>query len=349
MFLHLTINDMPLINIHKDVFSITDTGLVRKTNEDSCGIAETSNGILCVVCDGMGGHNGGAQASRIAVDCIIQYLSKEKYINARVALKESFDFANLQILGAASEHPELNGMGTTACALLIQDDCVWLAHAGDSRIYLYVAKEKHLYRLTKDHSYIQGLIDQGLITEEEAEKQSNKNIIIKALGIKEDINAEVCNQPIFPAKGDIFLICSDGLSGMISDIQIKEILSDKTEMFQKEASLMLLAKSAGGTDNITFQMIRISNNSHKKEQTLQRIKYVRLTAVIIISIWIGIWIGGRLNKPLLDTTKIPIDSINTIKTPINDSIPKQKEFVKKRNQSQKESFDGNFETDTIKQ
>jgi protein phosphatase len=244
-----------------DILSITDVGLTRKANEDNCAVAETSNGILCVVCDGMGGHAGGATASRMAIDSLIQFLSKAQYSNIRQALKDALDFANLQILDTASQQPELHGMGTTACVLLVQEDSAWLAHVGDSRIYLYVAKEKRLHRLTKDHSYVQALVDQGIITEAEAEKHPNKNRILKALGVKEKLDAEVGTQPIRLAKGDIFLLCTDGLSGMVPDQQIAEILADKTEMQEKEVTLMSAAKAAGGLDNITFQMIRISKKT----------------------------------------------------------------------------------------
>jgi protein phosphatase len=322
-----------LIDINKDVFSVTDKGLVREANEDSCGTAETPNGYLCVVCDGMGGHVGGATASRIAVDCIVQFLSKEKHSDVRQALKEALDFANLQIIGTASEHPELKGMGTTACVLLVQDDCAWPAHVGDSRIYLYVAKEKRLHRLTKDHSYVQGLVDQGIIAESEAENHPDKNRILKALGVKENLDAEVGAQPVRPAKGDIFLICSDGLSGMVSDKQITEILSDKSDMKQKEASLLSLAKSAGGLDNITFQMVRISKSPHKKsvfesknpaenkqgKKTARWIKLASLAALVIASILLGVWIERKQiqqnpidKEPPIDSLKIQTDTLNTI-------------------------------------
>ena len=314
-----------MVNLYKDVFSITDVGLVRELNEDSCNTVETLNGYLCVVCDGMGGHNGGARASHIAVDCIVQFLSKEKYSNIRQALKEAIDFANFQIIGTASEHPELTGMGTTACVLLIQDDGIWIAHAGDSRIYLYESKGKRLHRLTKDHSYVQGLIDQGIISESEAENHPDKNRILKALGIKESVDAEVCTQPILPAKGDIFLICSDGLSGMVSDKQIEKILSDKLDLQEKETALMSLAKSAGGVDNITFQMVRISKSPHRKSvfesknyvetkpknDKPQWIKYISFLVVIIVSILVGVWIGDNLNN------KPQLNSINPL---TNDSI-----------------------------
>jgi protein phosphatase len=253
-----------MIDIHKDVFSITDTGLVRPANEDHCAIAGTPNGTLCVVCDGMGGHAGGAEASRIAVEHIVMHLGREKYPDIPAALNDALEFANLQIIGAASENPELKGMGTTACVLLVQDACAWTAHAGDSRIYLYAAKERRLHRLTKDHSFVQKLIEQGIIYEDEAENHPDKNRILKALGLMENLRAEVCSQPVLPARGDIFLLCSDGLSGMVPDGQIEKILAGKTDMRQKESLLMSAAKEAGGTDNITFQMVRISRSPHRK-------------------------------------------------------------------------------------
>jgi serine/threonine protein phosphatase PrpC len=247
-----------------EISSVTDTGSKRKVNEDYCRTAETSNGYLCVVCDGMGGHAGGDKASALAVECIIQYMSKETCTDMRQSLREALEFANMQIIGTAAEHSELRGMGSTACVVLIQDACVWLAHAGDSRIYLYVAKEKRLHRLTQDHSYVQGLVNQGIITDTEAERHPQKNQILKALGVNETLNPEVCEQPVLPAKGDIILICSDGLSGMVSDKLIEEILSENIDLKHKETVLMNLAKSAGGLDNITFQMALITGSPYKK-------------------------------------------------------------------------------------
>jgi protein phosphatase len=291
--------------IKTEVYSATDVGLKRKENEDSCATLQTSNGYLCVVCDGMGGHQGGATASRIAVDCIAQYMNKEVYTDIRQALTDALEFANMQIVGTASEHPELSGMGTTACVLLIQDENVWLAHAGDSRIYLFVAKERRLHRLTKDHSYVQGLVDQGIITEAEAESHPYKNRILKALGVSETLNPEVCRQAVHPAKGDIFLICSDGLSGMVSDKLIQEtLLPTKITMKQKVSTLMSLAKAAGGTDNITIQMALVTESPYKKSvfesknlslPSKQRVgarsrtRYATIAAALIAGILIGLF------------------------------------------------------------
>ena len=275
------------------VLSATDVGLVREVNEDSCGTAETPNGRLCLVCDGMGGHVGGAEASRIAVDCIIQYLNKEIYTDIKKAINDALDFANLQIIGTASEHSGLHGMGTTACVLLVQDHCVWIAHVGDSRIYLYVAKNKCLHRLTKDHSYVQGLIDQGIIYEEEAEKHPDKNRILKALGIKEELQPCIAEHPVLPAQGDIFMICSDGLSGMVNDAQIQQILSDKTDLQEKETALMSAAKSAGGLDNITFQLTQVIGSPYKRsifehhaaaQSPKKKVKILRYILLILLAV-----------------------------------------------------------------
>jgi len=309
-----------MINIQTNIISATDIGLIREINEDSCHTVETPNGYLCIVCDGMGGHVGGAQASRIAVDCIMQFFFKEKYSNIRLALKESLDFANLQIIGTASDHSELKGMGTTACVLLVQDDCVWFAHVGDSRIYLYVAKEKCLHRLTKDHSYVQGLIDQGIIYEEEAENHPDRNRILKALGIKEDLQAEIVEYSVFPAKGDLFLICSDGLSSMVPDKRIETILSSKNDLQEKENSLMSAAKAAGGLDNITFQLIRISQSPHKKSIFVSKnnpikkarkkpvsLKYALLIIVVAVLLT-SILIGRKGEQIQIETPIVPVDS-----------------------------------------
>jgi serine/threonine protein phosphatase PrpC len=241
----------------------SNVGLVRKANEDNCGFAQTLNGNLFVVCDGMGGHVGGATASKIGVNSIIEYLSKEKYPNIRQSLHDAMVFANIQILGTAKENPALKSMGTTACILLVADNEVWIAHAGDSRIYLYVDNEKFLHRITKDHSYVQGLVDNGEIRDEEAENHPQKNIILKALGIKEDIKPTVCVRPVYPAKNDIFLICSDGLSGMIDDNLIESVLKKEITLSDKVKELIYLALQNGGKDNVTAQLIQITGSSWK--------------------------------------------------------------------------------------
>lgn len=250
---------------NKNIYQKDVIGNVRTAQEDSHDIAAlTPNGDVFVVCDGMGGHVGGKQASSIAVKSIIDYLKKEKYPQPTQALNEALQFANMQILGYANAHPELKGMGTTACIVLLQESEAYIAHVGDSRIYLYLGKEKQLHRITKDHSYVQTLVDAGQITDEEAEHHPNKNRILKALGIKPELSPTF--NKVQPKNGDVFLICSDGLSGMISDAIITDVLSQKNEIAEKGDTLINLALEAGGTDNITVELIQIANSPHTKSQ-----------------------------------------------------------------------------------
>ena len=135
-----------------NIFKKGVVGNVRLHQEDCHDIkVMTPNGDVYVVCDGMGGHVGGAKASSLAVNSIISYLNEKKYENPIEALNGALQFANMQILGFAQMNPEFRGMGTTACVLLVQGNEAWIAHVGDSRIYLYLGKERQLHRLTKDH------------------------------------------------------------------------------------------------------------------------------------------------------------------------------------------------------
>lgn len=249
-----------------NIFQKDVIGNVRTAQEDSHDIvALTPNGDVFVVCDGMGGHVGGKQASSIAVKSIIDYLKKERYPQPVQALNDALQFANMQILGYANEHPELKGMGTTACIVLLQDSEVYIAHVGDSRIYLYLGKEKELRRITKDHSFVQTLVDAGQITDEEAEHHPNKNRILKALGIKPDLAPSV--NRVRPKNGDVFLICSDGLSGMVSDSTIRDALMQNTSIEHKGETLINLALEAGGLDNITLELIQVTNSPYTKTES----------------------------------------------------------------------------------
>lgn len=260
---------MSFILNHDDfVFADSVQGRVRiyKPNEDSQDWKKnTPNGDVFVVCDGMGGHAGGKVASSTATERIIEHLQKERFSDPREALRTALEFANIQILRYANEHLELKGMGTTACVLLLQDDDkAWIAHVGDSRIYLFKGKEKQLHRITKDHSYVQlVLVEKEGMSEEEAEQDSRKNIIMKALGIQESLNPEVAPNAVLPKKSDIFLICSDGLTGMVPDSMIEKILADTTlTLHQKGQKLIYMANENGGKDNITVQLIQIEKSPY---------------------------------------------------------------------------------------
>lgn len=261
---------MSLVTNTNDIFMKGVIGNVRKAQEDSHDMKlKTPNGDVFVVCDGMGGHVGGAKASSLAVESIVNFLNKEKYADPFVALNGALQFANMQILGFAASHPEYKGMGTTACVLLLQSDGAYFAHVGDSRIYLYLGKKKQLHRITKDHSYVQALVDAGQINDWQAEHHANKNRILKALGVTPNL------QPSFgeaiPKNGDIFLICSDGLSGMIPDSTIEKVLGQNSTLEAKGELLINLAMQGetvqpGGQDNCTLELIQIDNSPWQKSE-----------------------------------------------------------------------------------
>lgn len=258
---------MSLVTNLDHIFKKGVIGLVRKAQEDSHDMKlKTPNGDVFVVCDGMGGHVGGATASDLAVKNIIEYLNSEKYEDPIAALDNALKRANDQILGFAAEHPEFKGMGTTACILLLQSDCAYLAHVGDSRIYLYDGKEQKLHRVTKDHSYVQTLVDAEQISDEEAEHHSNKNRILKALGVVPSSSLQPSFNQGHPRNGDIFLICSDGLSGMIPDRTIERVLQQNSSLEARGEMLINLAMEGetvhpGGQDNCTLELIQIDNSA----------------------------------------------------------------------------------------
>lgn len=244
-------------------YGLTITGQVRKANEDSCGFMSVPNGELFVVCDGMGGHVGGATASRIAVAQIIEHFKAQRYDDIYQALNDALLRANTQILGEAAAEPSLKGMGTTACIVLVDGPDAYIAHVGDSRIYLYEAAKQRLFRITKDHSLVQALVDQGQLDDRDAEHHPQKNVIMKALGTKEDLRPEVYRSPVQPATGDMFLICSDGLSGMVDDNGIEAILSSGATVEEKVQQLVDNANMPGkGLDNITAQVIMVTNSPY---------------------------------------------------------------------------------------
>lgn len=241
------------------VVGSTDVGRKRTANEDYMGNFDTCNGFVSVVCDGMGGHVGGATASRIAVDTIHKFMEEQYYNDPREAIGMAIEMANKAILAEAAARPELCGMGSTCVLLLIREGKVYLGHVGDSRIYLI--RTNTITQLTKDHSYVQMLVDCGQITKEQAEHHPRKNEITNALGIPDMTPATVMEEAITPDSGDCFLLCSDGLSGMVSDKEILSIVSKQKEMGTQERAdyLVQRANEYGGLDNITVQLVEFAS------------------------------------------------------------------------------------------
>jgi protein phosphatase len=237
----------------------TDIGKVRSENEDYLGYFETLNGHLFVVCDGMGGHVGGAKASQLAVESIRTFFEHGTYEHPQEALRQSVLYANQEILTFATQNPDLRGMGTTCVVVLVRENELNYAHVGDSRLYLL--SNNRLIRLTKDHSVVQEMVSQGMIKEEEAENHPRKNELTRALGTQYNVQVEVCERPLYPSNNDIFLLCTDGLNGMINDAVIKQVLTENVTLQHKAIKLVQLANDAGGFDNITVQLIQFNTNS----------------------------------------------------------------------------------------
>lgn len=294
----------------------TDVGRKRAANEDNMYNTITKNGLVSVVCDGMGGHVGGATASKIAVSTIVDNLNNVYYDDPRIAIGESIDRANQAIIKKANEQPELQGMGSTCVLLLVRNGKVYIGHVGDSRIYL--VRSKKIVQLTKDHSYVQMLVDCGEITKEQAEHHPRKNEITNALGIPNMSPATVADDAIIPEAGDCFVLCSDGLSGMLSDDTICKVISRQSEMnaHDRVDKLVALANDNGGIDNITVQLVEfpVSPNavalSPKKFPT-----WAKVTSVILVLI--GLCIGGYFGF----REKIKFES-DTHQDPTNEHIAK---------------------------
>ena len=232
----------------------TDTGLVRQVNEDSMTTFDSPNGRVLVVCDGMGGQNAGDVASQLAVAVIQDILTDNTFETPAEAITQSVMAANQAILRRAAQNGELSGMGSTCVMLIIKDGLVYYGSVGDSRIYY--ADGNSLVQLPRDQSYVQTLVDEGKLTPFEAEHHKDKNQITNALGVEGMTPPVVCQTPITPAPGSIFLLCSDGLSGMVNSASMLATLKQAGLSLKERADeLVSKANQAGGTDNITVQLV----------------------------------------------------------------------------------------------
>ena len=247
-----------------NIEGLTDVGCKRPANEDWFDKFECSNGLVAVVCDGMGGHVGGAVASHTAVEAIRAFLENNFFDRPNEAIIAAVNAGNQAILQRAAQQPELTGMGATCVILIVRDGYVYYGSVGDSRIYL--VRQHRITQLTKDQSYVQMLVDRGDITPEEAEHHPRKNEITNALGLPQMTPAVVRPEPIEPEAGDCFILCSDGLSGMVPDQKILEIAGNQAKMTQRERVERLIekARANGGLDNITSVMVEFSLSPFKK-------------------------------------------------------------------------------------
>ena len=234
----------------------TDIGLVRETNQDAFKIVALGQSAgFALVCDGMGGVNGGDRASSIAKAEISESI-KASFAEGmdegeiRNVMLRAIDAANQKIYRTAREHPDLTGMGTTVVLTILYRGRAYVAHVGDSRLYRF--QGGRFEQLTKDHSRVQDLVDRGMITQEEARIHPEKNMITRAVGIGPDVNVDFITVSF--EQGDRLLLCSDGLSNVCTDEDIADVLTAQ-QAEQAVETLIKLANMGGGNDNITVVIV----------------------------------------------------------------------------------------------
>lgn len=225
----------------------TDRGRCRERNEDSFGWKDN----LFVLADGMGGHNAGEVASALVVEEVLRIDPKqEEFIpSLRVLLNQ----ANQVLLDYADHHPECLGMGTTIALVKVETDRITVAHVGDSRVYLW--RQTELIQLTRDHSVVEELVRGGGITEEEAQNHPQRNLLTKALGAPGEVEVEI--NEVSVGQGDRVLLCTDGLTSMLSKEEINQKLSMDLCAQEIADALVREANNRGGADNITVIVIKI--------------------------------------------------------------------------------------------
>lgn len=238
------------------VFANSDIGKAREVNEDFYYIADNTSPIkLYILADGMGGYNGGEIASKLATLSVKGYIESnfDKIEHTKEAIleliKNAIEYANMVVYEKSRESEELSNMGTTIEVLLIYNNKLFIGHIGDSRIYRI--RKNIIRKLTEDHSYVQELVNDGTITKEEAQNHPKKNMLMKALGCTPYVEPDVTIKGFL--KGDVIIICSDGLTNMVSE---EEIYSSVLENVQNSSNILVnKANELGGYDNITVIII----------------------------------------------------------------------------------------------
>lgn len=245
----------------------SDIGRVRAVNEDRAYSAKLANGYtLAVVADGMGGHQAGDIASRLAVETVVHELSvlPDEMVRSdrRLAVKQAILRANDTIFQLASQDEKYNQMGTTIVVALLADQEAVIGHIGDSRAY--IANESGLHQVTEDHSLVYELLKSGQITAEEAARHPRRNVLTRALGT--DKAVEVDMNEIAMEQGDVMLLCTDGLTNMISPHAIWSIITDPSQSIDTIADrLVSEAIDAGGDDNISVILVQMPDSNTEKK------------------------------------------------------------------------------------
>ena len=256
----------------------------RKENQDSAGLKETKLGYLVVVCDGMGGMQGGSVASQLAVQTILETVaSADKQSNPSMTLIKAIRNANMAIIEEGQNNPNLQGMGTTVTALLLTPYSALTAYVGDSRIY-QLRKGKKVFR-TFDHSMVFEMVRKKVISEEQARLSAQSNVILKALGITPDIEVEIEERPYL--KGDRFILCTDGFWGAMPEDEFIRHLSENNPINKILDSTANVVESIGRNsgneyDNLTAAILEMNSNSILKEEMNKKAKIIIMILAILL-------------------------------------------------------------------
>ena len=235
-------------------FSMTHVGQRRETNQDYMYTSETSVGRLpdlFLVADGMGGHAAGDYASRFTVEKIVEYVTESEESEPVTVLGEAVRYANEHLLAEANADASKAGMGTTIVAAVVVGDKLYTANVGDSR--LYVINQERITQITRDHSLVEEMVRLGEMDKEDAKVHPDKNIITRAIGAKDSVEVDFYEHRL--KKGDIILMCTDGLSNMVEDEELFHIVQGGRDIVESAQSLVETAKENGGTDNIGIVLV----------------------------------------------------------------------------------------------
>ncbi len=248
----------------------TDIGIQRSRNEDHFGVNDEYN--LCLVADGMGGHLGGDIAAKLAIDTIFDFFistvesnSKSKYNfeQDKDNVVKALQTANIKVYTQGNTNQNLRDMGTTIVGTWMRDDYAVLASVGDSRIYML--REGKFNQLTNDHSWVAELVSKNLLPTEEAANHPLKNIITRAIGIEKKVSVDTFRQKL--NNGDIYLLCTDGLTDYVEDFRIKGILEDNIDNLEVAIQKMIkLANFIAGADNITIAIVKVLQFDNEKNE-----------------------------------------------------------------------------------
>lgn len=246
-----------------EIGQMSDIGMRRSENQDSMNFVSPEEkellrkrGCLVMVADGMGGAAGGREASQMAVSIVPMNYFQSDGEDILECLKRAFEEANLEIFRRSQGDPSLKGMGTTATAIVFIDGKYFSAHIGDTR--LYRLRKHELKQLSVDHSMVSQMVRDGLISAAEAKNHPQRNVLIRSMGIQESAKIDFHSDEV--KAGDLYILCTDGLHGLVPDEDIAEIADSKPLDLACE-SLVTLAKDRGGYDNITVQIARIAKTS----------------------------------------------------------------------------------------